>query len=112
MPPTSSARGSASPLRSTWRVFHSSSKFSVKAAATAWDSTVAITFSCSDHASLVQLVDPVHTERPSRTTYLWCIRSGIPGMPSVGSSSDSIRSGSVSGGGGTGTARSCSCSRL
>ena len=64
----------------------------------AWVST--ITFSWSVQESVVQLVEPVQTDSPSRTTYLWCIRSGMPGMPRVGKGSASISSGFVRGGGG------------
>ena len=57
------------------------------------------TFSCRVHESIVQFADPVQTAAPSRTTYLWCIRSGIPGTArsSIGSSCRS--SGRVAGGG-------------
>ena len=44
-------------------------------------STVASTFSWRVQESIVQLAEPVQTASPSRTTYLWCIRSGMPGMP-------------------------------
>src|SRR5207248_463663 len=55
-----------------------------------------------DHASSVQFVEPLHTASRSRTTYLWCMRSGQPGMPTVSNGSDSISEGSVFGGGGIG----------
>ena len=61
-----------------------------------------MTFSCRDHESSVQFVDPVHTASPSRTTNLWCMRSGMPAIPRVATGSASIASGVVSGGGGTG----------
>jgi hypothetical protein len=38
----------------------------------------------------------------SRTTYLWCIRSGTPGIALVAIGSASSSSGAVWGGGGTG----------
>ena len=40
-----------------------------------------MTFSWRDQESSVQFVDPVQTASPSRTTNLWCMRSGIPGNP-------------------------------
>ncbi len=61
-----------------------------------------MTFSCRVQESSVQLVEPVQTASPSRTTYLWCMRSGMPAMPRVSIGSRSIASGVVSGGGGTG----------
>ena len=61
-----------------------------------------MTFSWRDQESSVQLVEPVQTASPSRTTNLWCIRSGTPAMPRVATGSASIASGAVSGGGGTG----------
>ena len=61
-----------------------------------------MTFSSRVHESPVQFVDPVQTEAASRTTYLWCIRSGTPGIAAVGKGSASSASGSVIGGGGTG----------
>ena len=41
--------------------------------------SLTITFSSRVQLSVVQFVEPVQTEEPSRTTYLWCIRSGTPG---------------------------------
>ncbi len=99
-PPTCSRAGSGRPVRLTSRVFQSSSKLAVKAAASSGESATVTRFSWSVHESVVQLVDPVQTDFPSRTTYLWCIRSGIPGMPAVGNGSASISSGAVWGGGG------------
>ncbi len=64
--------------------------------------TTAMTFSWRVQESSVQFVEPVSTASPSRTTYLWCMRSGIPAIPRVGTGSDSSASGFVSGGGGTG----------
>ena len=61
-----------------------------------------MTFSSRFHESLVQFVEPVSTDAPSRTTYLWCMRSGTPGMAFVGTPSDAIRVSSVLGGGGSG----------
>ena len=63
-----------------------------------------ITFSSRVHESPVQFVDPVQTEAASRTTYLWCMRSGTPGIAAVGKGIDSTASASVIGGGGTGAA--------
>ena len=63
-----------------------------------------MTFSSRVHESAVQFVDPVQTEAASRTTYLWCMRSGTPGIAAVGNGCASSASGFVSGGGGTGTA--------
>src|SRR5437016_2528851 len=58
------------------------------------------------HASSVQLVEPVHTTSPSRTTYLWCMRSGMPGMAVEGTAAaNRASSEGPSGGGGTGTRR-------
>jgi hypothetical protein len=71
----------------------------------AGESTVTTTFSSRVHESAVQFVDPVHTERSSRTTYLWCMRSGTPGIGAVGNGRASIASGSVRAGGGTGVSR-------
>ena len=65
------------------------------------------TFSSRVHESRVQFVEPVHTAAPSRTTYLWCMRSGSPGIARSGTPSCSSSDGSVRGGGGSGlTARS------
>jgi hypothetical protein len=83
-------RGSSCPLRSTSPELHSSSKLRAYSAATAGACVSTITFSWSVQESVVQLVEPVQTDSPSRTTYLWCIRSGMPGMPRVGNGSDSI----------------------
>ena len=58
------------------------------------------TFSWSVHESVVQFIEPVQTRAPSRTTYLWCIRSGMPGIPQVGNGIASSSSGFVLGGGG------------
>ena len=69
------------------------------------DSTVNMTFSSRFHESFVQLVEPVSTEAPSRTTYLWCIRSGTPGTGRTWTPiafSRSTNAQSISGGGGTG----------
>ena len=74
----------------------------MNACASPGESTTAITFSSRDHESSVQFVDPVQTEAPSRTTYLWCIRSGMPAMGFVGTESRAMSSGAVCGGGGTG----------
>src|SRR5256714_15527682 len=61
-----------------------------------------MTFSSRVHESPVQFVEPVQTEAASRTTYLWCMRSGTPGIAAVGKGCASSASGSVIGGGGTG----------
>ena len=88
------------PLFSTSRCCQSCSKSCSYAAAIPGEGTRTITFSSRDHESFVQFVEPVQTASPSRTTYLWCIRSGTPGMPRVGSGIDSSSCGSVWGGGG------------
>ena len=59
-------------------------------------STRTITFSCRLHESSVQFVEPDQTSVPSRTTNLWCIRSGTPAIARVGTGSASIASGLVS----------------
>ena len=62
----------------------------------------AITFSSRDHESSVQFVEPVQTEERSRTTYLWCIRSGMPAIGFAGRPRRAMSSGVSFGGGGTG----------
>ncbi len=57
------------------------------------------TFSCRVHESTVQLAEPVQTASRSRTTYLWCIRSGIPGTARSSTGSSCRSSGLVAGGG-------------
>ena len=59
-------------------------------------------FSQRVQESSVQLVEPVQTAQPSRIAYLWCMRSGMPGIGFVGTSRLSIRVGSPRGGGKTG----------
>jgi hypothetical protein len=76
------------------------SKLCVNAAATARESSVAITFSWRVNESSVQFIEPVQTASPSRTTYLWCIRSRQPGIGFTGTPSVSSTSGSVYGGAG------------
>ena len=71
-------------------------------ASAAQPSTRTITFSWRLHESSVQFVEPDQTSVASRTTNLWCIRSGMPAIARVGTGSASIASGLVSGGGGTG----------
>ena len=61
-----------------------------------------ITFSSRVHEPAVQFIEPVQSDSASRITYLWCIKSGIPGIAAVGKGSDSTSSGFVCGGGGTG----------
>ena len=100
--PTGTGLGATKPLRSTAPVSQSSSKFSVNRAASSRDSASTITFSWRVHDSSVQFVEPVQTDSPSRTTYLWCIRSGTPAIARTGTSSDAISCPSGSGGGGTG----------
>ncbi len=80
------------PERDTRCLRHSCSKFWAYRPATAPESTTAMTFSSRDHESSVQFVEPVQTEAPSRTTYLWCIRSGQPGTPRFSNGSASISS--------------------
>ena len=67
------------PDPSTFRFFHSCAKSSWKRIATPVDSTTTMTFSSRVHESSVQFVEPLQTASRSRTTYLWCIRSGQPG---------------------------------
>ena len=75
----------------------------MKARASAGASSMrTITFSWRLHESSVQFVEPDHTSVVSRTTNLWCIRSGMPAIARVGMGSASIAWGLVSGGGGTG----------
>ena len=101
-PPTSAGRGSTFPERSTMPLSQSCPNASEYAYAIAGDSTVTIAFSCRDQESSVQFAEPVQTASPSRTTNLWCMRSGMPAIPRVSTGSASIASGAVSGGGGTG----------
>ena len=61
-----------------------------------------ITFSWRVHESSDQFVEPVQTASPSRTTYLWCIRSGTPAIGSASTGSASISAWSGDAGGGTG----------
>jgi len=106
-PPTSTGGTSNPPLPSTRPRVHRSSKFRAYARAIASDATVTSTFSSRVHESSVQFVEPLHTAAPSRTTYLWCMRSGSPGIARNGTPSVSSSDGSVRGGGGSGlTARS------
>ena len=102
VPSTVSGSGSNSPVFCTTPVVQSSSKSFVKSCAIAADSSVTSTFSSRVQESSVQFVEPVHTALPSRITYLWCIRSGTPGIDFAGTPSDSMSDGSVRGGGGTG----------
>ena len=94
--------GSTKPLPSTIPFDQSCSKSAVKSAASFVDSTIRITFSCRVHESSVQFADPVQTVLPSRTTYLWCMISGMPAIGRCATPSDEISSTSGSGGGGTG----------
>ena len=102
MPSTRTGLGSVVPVPSTFPDSQSCSKSSVYACASSGESITAMTFSSRDHESSVQFVDPVHTEEPSRTTYLWCIRSGTPAIGFVGTDRRATSSGAVWGGGGTG----------
>ena len=68
-------------------------------------STRTIRFSSRVHESSVQLVEPVQTASPSRTTNLWCMRSGSPGIGFTGTPIAARMSGSVRGGGGSGSRR-------
>ena len=82
-------------------VVQSCSKSSVKAGRQVVDSTIATTFSCTEKESFVQFIEPVQTVSPSRTTYLWCMRSGTPAIGAHDAERrDQLPSGS--GGGGTG----------
>ena len=74
----------------------------MNAFAIAGEWTIATTFSWRDHESSVQFSEPVHTDSPSRITYLWCIRSGMPAIAFPRTGSVAIRTASGSGGGGTG----------
>ena len=94
--------GGTRPLSSTAPFDQSSSKFSTYRAASTGDLTVATTFSWRVNESSVQFIEPVQTDSPSRTTYLWCIRSGTPAIAFAGTSNDAISCASGSGGGGTG----------
>ena len=101
IPPTSTGRGSTVPPRmlpssQSW------SKLIPYARASGADWTMTIAFSCRVHESWDQFIDPVQTASRSRTTYLWCIRSGTPAIARVGIGSASSSSGAVFGGGGTG----------
>ena len=100
-------RGSTSPVPSTLPLSQSSRNASVYAYAISGERSAAMTFSCRVHESSVQFAEPIHTASPSRTTNLWCMRSGMPAMPRVGIGSRSIASGAVSGGGGTGIGPGC-----
>ena len=59
----------------------------------------ASTFSCLVQESIVQFADPAQTASQSLTTYLWCIRSGIPGTGRASIGSSARISGRVRGGG-------------
>ena len=102
-PSISTGRGSKRPLGSTAPDSHNCSKSSANARASTAGRTTAITFSWRVQDSSVQFVEPVKTVSPSRTTYLWCIRSGTPAIGFAGTPSDAISAPSGSGGGGTGT---------
>ena len=104
---TVSGRGCTSPEPSTVPVSQSCSKSRVYAYAISGETTVAMTFSCRVHESSVQFVEPVHTAWRSRTTNLWCMRSGSPATARVGMGRRSIASGAVSGGGGTAIGPGC-----
>ena len=78
----------------------SCSKLRVNAAAMPGDSSAAIAFSWRVNESSVQFIEPVHSALPSRTTYLWCIRSRQPGIALTGTPSVSSTCGSVCGGAG------------
>jgi hypothetical protein len=94
--------GATRPESATDSMTMSCSKSRRKSDATPRDSTIAITFSWCDHESSVQFVEPVQTASPSRTTYLWCIRSGTPAIAFASIGSDLINVSSGEGGGGTG----------
>jgi len=97
--PTPNVRTGSAPEPSTRRRRQRSSKSARYAAATPRSRTRRITFSWRSHESIVQFVEPVSTASPSRTTNLWCMRSGSPGIARVGNGSDSMSDGSVFGGG-------------
>src|SRR2546427_2872681 len=99
------------PERATTGLSHSPWKLSAKSAAISPEATVNITFSSRFHESFVQFVEPVSTSAASRTTYLWCIRSGTPGIGFTCTPTDSKRctnDQSISGGGGTWIAKAWS----
>ena len=100
--PSGTAAGSTKPLCSTAPVSQSCSKACTKRAASSRDDATTITFSCLVQESSVQFVEPVQTVSPSRTTNLWCMRSGTPAIARAGTPSDPMRAASGSGGGGTG----------
>jgi hypothetical protein len=79
-----------------------SSKSRPYAVASSVDPATSTTFSSRVNASSVQFSDPVHTDEPSRITYLWCMRSGTPGISFTGTPADASSSVFVRGGGGTG----------
>jgi hypothetical protein len=101
-PSTPIVRGSTKPLRSTAPVTQSSSKFAAYAAATSGERTTTTTFSWRANESSVQFIEPVQVASPSRTTYLWCMRSGTPATALFGTPKEAMSSASASGGGGTG----------
>src|SRR5205809_7269739 len=93
------------PDTATTGLSHRPWKLTAKSAAISADWTVNITFASRFQESLVQFVEPVSTDAASRTTYLWCIRSGMPGIGFTCTPIDSRRctnDQSISGGGGTG----------
>ena len=65
-----------------------------------------MTFSSRVHESFVQFMEPVQTVAasvaPSRTMYLWCIRSGTPDTGLVGTPRLAMKAVSACEGGGTG----------
>ncbi len=100
--------GGMRPVSATVPAPRSCSNSRWKVAARSGESTTTITFSWRSQASSVQFVEPVQTERESRTMYLWCIRSGTPAIGNASTGRDSISSSSGAEGGGTGTGRACS----
>jgi hypothetical protein len=101
---------SKSPELVTLASSQSCSKSWLNAVATPGESTVASTFSWRVNESSVQFIEPVQTASPSRTTYLWCMRSRQPGIGLTGTPSVSSTCGSVRGGAGkNGRAPGSSC---
>src|SRR3954452_20071895 len=66
-------------------------------------------FSSRVQESVVQLVEPHQSAAPSRTRYLWCMRSGSPGIAFSGTPSSARMSGRVLGGGGHGDLEKSVC---
>src|SRR5438309_7086247 len=94
------------PLPSTRPVSQSSAKFLAYSAANAVEGILTMTFSSFVQESFVQFMEPVQTvavsAAASRTTYLWCIRSGTPETGLVDTPRLAMNAVSACEGGGTG----------